>query len=71
MGQRVINFKIGKDGSLRVDNSRNPDPQRILDELAQLSQAANGNPDGFKVEQHTHDHEHNHDHNHDEAQAHG
>ena len=48
--KRTIKVKINKLGEMAVDNTGNPDEARILKELAELAELANGSKTGFKVE---------------------
>lgn len=65
MDMRVIEIEILPDGSIKINNSQNSNETLILEELSKLSEALNGNPEGFKVEEHTHSHDgHSHSHIH-------
>lgn len=62
---RTIQIEILPDGSVKINNSQNSNEALILEELSNLSEALNGNPQGFKVEEHTHSHDsHSHSHVH-------
>ncbi len=63
--KRTIKVKILPDGTFDVNNAGNPDEARILKELAELAEMANGNKAGFKIEQHVHSHGTAHTHYHD------
>jgi len=53
---RKIKVKINPDGSIQFNNAGNPDENRILKELSELAEMLNGQPEGFKIEAHTHNH---------------
>lgn len=68
MAKRQIKIKVNPDGTIKVDNSVNPNEQQILKELAELSKLLNNDSAGFKVEQHKHgNHSHTHTHVHTEV----
>ncbi len=62
MVKRIIKVKIARDGSMSINNAGNPDEARILKELEFLSELANGNAAGYKIEKHTHTHATGHTH---------
>lgn len=66
--KRQIKVKILPTGELKIDNSGNPDEERIKSELADLAQVLTGNGLNFKIEKHVHTHltahTHTHTHNH-------
>ncbi len=67
--KRTIKIKINSLGEMSVNNAGNPDEARILKELAELAELANGSKTGFKVEQHVHTHDTAHTHDHDHIHA--
>ncbi len=63
MTKRQIKVTINPDATIKVDNAGNPDEQKILAELSELSQLLNGDKKGFEIEKHVHTHGgHNHSH---------
>ncbi len=62
--KRTIKVTINSQGEMSINNAGNPDEARILKELEELAQLANGSKTGYKVEQHTHSHATAHDHDH-------
>ncbi|MBK8467723.1 MAG: hypothetical protein IPL32_18065 [Chloracidobacterium sp.] len=65
MKKREIKVTIEADGTIKFDNSVNPDEQRILKELEELAKLLSGDPKAVKIEKHVHQHGHGHAHSHD------
>ncbi len=70
MSKRQIKVQITPDGQLKFDNSKNPDEQRILDELAELAALLNGDPKAVTIEKHVGGHSHIHTHSGEQAHVH-
>lgn len=65
MAKRQIRVTILPTGEMKIDNTGNPDEQRILAELGELAELLTGDKKGLEVEQHVHSHGgHNHTHQH-------
>ena len=65
MAKRQIKFEITTEGEIKVDNTGNPDEQKILAELGELAELLNGDEKGYKIEAHKHTHgSHSHVHTH-------
>jgi len=61
MAKKQIIIEIAADGSLKVNNTKNPGTEKaILEELAELAELLSGDPKAFVVEKHEHSHAHNH-----------
>lgn len=60
--KRQIKVKILPTGELKIDNSGNPDEERIKSELAELARVLTGNGLNFKIEKHVHTHATAHTH---------